>query len=80
MAYLQFVAAGLAFIAAIFWFLSGAVKLPEEITTGWGGTGGTAQKLGEALVKQSKFSKYAALSAGAASICEGLFLALTTTA
>jgi|TARA_B100000315_G_C14163294_1_gene401083 hypothetical protein len=74
MAYLQFAAAALAFIAAIFWLLSSRVKVPDEITVGYGGVGGTAQDLGNALIKQSKLSRYAALSAGAASICEAVFL------
>ena len=72
--YFQYAAAALAFIAAIFWFLSARVKHPENITMGWGGSGGTAQKLGDALIKQSRLSMYAALFAGAASLCEALFL------
>ena len=76
--YFQYAAAALAFIAAFFWLLSALVKLPKEINAGWGGVGGTAQELGEALVRQSRFSMCAALSAGLASICEAFFLALVT--
>ena len=80
MAYLQFVAAlqfaaaGLAFVAAAFWLWSARVKLPKEITSGFGGVGGTAQELVDAIILQSRRSAYAETSAAAASICEGLFL------
>ena len=76
--YFQYAAAALAFLAAIFWFLSAGVKLPEELNIGYGGVGGTVQELGEGLIQQSKFSKCAAISAGVASICEALFLAFST--
>ena len=78
MIYFQFAAAALALLAAVFWFLSARVKLPKKITSGWGGTGGTAQQLGDALVRQSRLSMCAALSAGAASFCQALFLAFSS--
>ena len=74
MTYLQFAAAGLAFVAAAFWLSSASVKLPKKITSGYGGVGGTAQELGDAITRQSRRSACAAVSAGVASICEGLFL------
>ena len=78
MIYFQFAAAALALLAAVFWFLSARVKLPKEITVGWGGVGGTAQELGEALVRQSGLSMRAAISAGAASFSQALFLAFSS--
>ncbi len=78
MTYLQFAAAGLAFVAAAFWLSSASVKLPKKITSGYGGVGGTAQELGDAIRRQSRRSAYAAATAGGASICEGLFLFLSS--
>ncbi len=74
MTYLQFAAAGLAFVAAAFWLSSARIKLPTEITVGFGGSGGSVQELGDALRRQSRLSACAAVSAGVASICEGVFL------
>ena len=66
-----------AVLAAGFWFASAMVKIPKEITMGWGGAGGTAQKLGDAVRHAGKRSGMAAASAGVAAICQGVSLLIT---
>jgi hypothetical protein len=39
----QWLSIGTGFLAAGFWFWSARVRLPTTITSGWGGSGGTAQ-------------------------------------
>ena len=65
-----------AFLAALFWFWSGLVKLPKDITVGYGGVGGSVQELGDELRRQSKRSARAAICAGIAAICQGFVLLL----
>jgi hypothetical protein len=44
------------FLAAGFWFWSARVRLPTTIISGWGGSGGTAQELGNKLHAQGHIS------------------------
>ncbi len=65
-----------AFAAAGFWFASTTVKMPVEITTGWGGSGGSVQELGDAVRKQGRRSAFAAAFAGLSALCQGVVLLL----
>jgi hypothetical protein len=53
-----------ALSAAGFWFWSATIKLPKEITSGYGGVGGSVQTLGDKLRFQSRLSATAAAFAG----------------
>lgn len=64
-----------AFLAAFFWFWSArGVPLPEKITSGWGGSGGTAQVLGDALRRQAELSAYGAICAAVSAISQAILL------
>jgi hypothetical protein len=49
-----------ALLAAGFWFWSAAIKLPKEITSGYGGVGGSVRTFGNKLRFQSHLSALAA--------------------
>ena len=60
-------------LAALLWFLSAAIpRLPQKMTVGWGGVGGTQDGLLDAFKKQTYLSKAAAVAAGVAALCQGL--------
>jgi hypothetical protein len=61
-----------ALLAAGFWFWSAAVKLPKEITSGYGGVGGSMQALGDNLRFQSRLSAVAAIFAGLAALLQAV--------
>jgi len=71
---LNWVAVVCAFIAALFWFCSASTRLPKEITIGFGGSGGSAQELGDKLRLQSRFSAIAAVFAGIAAAAQAITL------
>ena len=72
----EWASANLAFAAAGFWLWSASARLPNEITTGFGGSGGTAQELGDKLRQQSGRSAAAAACAAFAAISHGIALSL----
>ena len=57
-------------VAAFLWFASAVPNLPERMTVGWGGTGGSQDKLLAALKVQAWRSKLAAGAAGIAAFCQ----------
>jgi hypothetical protein len=61
-----------ALLAAAFWFWSAAIKLPKEITSGYGGSGGSVQKLGDQLRFQSRLSAAAAVFAGLSALSQAI--------
>lgn len=63
-----------AFLAAGLWFASACVNLPKQINMGWGGVGGTAQDLVDAVRRAAIRSGFAAACAGAAATCQGASL------
>ena len=73
LAIFNWVSAAFALLAAIFWFWSAWVPLPEKITSGYGGSGGSAQVFGDALRRQARLSAYGAACA-AVSACQAVFL------
>ena len=68
----QWTSIAAAFAAAAAWFVSAAIKLPTEITVGFGGSGGSVQTLGEKLKSQSRWSAIAAAFAGVSAIAQGI--------
>lgn len=64
-------------IAAFFWFASAMVRLPQRITVGFGGAGGTAQELGEAVRRQSRWSACGAIAAAIAAGAQAVSMALS---
>jgi hypothetical protein len=75
--YLNWVIVIFAFLAAAFWLWSSTQRLPKKITSGWGGSGGSAQELADKLRRQSALSAIGALFAAIAAFFQGLALALT---
>jgi hypothetical protein len=73
---LNWLSVGFALLAAGFWLLSAVVRLPKKITAGYGGVGGTAQEMGEALCRQAGRSMVAAVCAALASACQAIVLSL----
>jgi hypothetical protein len=69
---LTWLSIGGAAFAALFWWVSATVRLPERVTVGFGGAGGTAQELGEAVRRQSRWSAAAAIAAGVAAAAQGV--------
>lgn len=63
-----------ALLAAVYWFLSSRQKIPQTISIGWGGEGGTAQQLGDALKEIGRLSTKAAFFAFLAAIFQALSL------
>ncbi len=61
-----------ALLAAGFWLWSASIRLPKEITSGWGGAGGSAQTLGDKLRLQSRLSAAAAFFAGASALLQAV--------
>ena len=61
-----------ALLAAGFWFWSATIKLPKEITSGYGGVGGSVQTLGDKLRFQSRLSGLAAVFAGLSASSQAL--------
>lgn len=61
-----------ALLAAGFWFWSAAIKLPKEITSGYGGVGGSVQTLGDQLRIQSRLSATAAVFAGLSALTQAV--------
>lgn len=60
-----------AFLAALFWFLSARVKFPENLEASWDAIKG-AEELSAALKAQTRYSAWAAVSAGSAAVLQGL--------
>jgi hypothetical protein len=60
------------FLAAGFWFWSARVRLPTTIISGWGGSGGTAQELGNKLHAQGHISAAAASFSGLSLLCQAI--------
>jgi hypothetical protein len=77
---LNWMSAVASFLAAASWFRSAAVSLPKEITSGFGGVGGTAQVLGDALRRQSRLSAWGAACAAVAVLIQGAVLLLSDAA
>lgn len=71
---LNWISAVCAFLAAAFWFASARIRLPKEITTGYGGVGGSAQILGNRLRLQANLSALGAFFAGVAATTQGIAL------
>ncbi len=63
-----------AILAAVFWFMSAMVKIPNDITSGYGGVGGSAQELGHAISRQGCLSAKAAACAGVAALLQAISL------
>jgi hypothetical protein len=61
-----------ALFAAGFWFWSATIKLPKEITSGFGGSGGSVQTLGDKLRFQSRLNAVAAFFAGLAALLQAI--------
>jgi hypothetical protein len=61
-----------ALLAAGFWFWSSTIKLPKEITSGYGGAGGSVQVLGDKLRFQSRLSAIAASFAGLSAVLQAV--------
>jgi hypothetical protein len=61
-----------AVLAAVFWFWSATIRLPKEITSGYGGVGGSAQTLGDKLRLQSRLSAVAASFAGLSALLQAI--------
>lgn len=61
-----------ALLAAGFWFWSATIRLPKEITSGYGGSGGSMQTLGDRLRLQSRLSASAALFAGISAVLQAV--------
>jgi len=49
MLYVSIGSAAFALAAAVLWFCSALIKLPNEISVGFGGVGGSVQDLGDQL-------------------------------
>lgn len=62
-----------ALLAAGFWFWSATIKLPKEITSGYGGAGGSVQTLGDKLRFQSRLSAIAAFFAGLSALTQAIY-------
>jgi hypothetical protein len=69
---LQWTSTICATLAAGFWFWSAAIKLPKQITSGYGGIGGSVQTLGDNLRFQSRLSAVAAVFAGLSAFSQAL--------
>lgn len=67
---LELLSAGLALLAASLWLRSALIKTPEKITMGYGGSGGSAQELGEAIRNQARWSSWAAYAAAASAVTQ----------
>ena len=65
-----------AFCAAVFWFWSASQRLPEKITSAYGGVGGSMQELGDKLRRQSGLSACAAACAGLAALSQIIALSM----
>ena len=63
-----------AFSASVFWFWSSSQRWPKILTSGWGGSGGSMQTLGDKLRRQSVLSACAAACAGMAALLQGIAL------
>lgn len=61
-----------AIFAAFLWWWSASIKSPEKITSGYGGTGGSMQELGDAIRKQSRLSAWAARFAALSAILQAV--------
>jgi hypothetical protein len=70
---IQWVGTVFAVLAAGFWFWSAAIRLPKEITTGFGGVGGSMQTLGDKLRLQSRLSATAAVFAALAALAQAVY-------
>jgi hypothetical protein len=64
-------------LAAYYWFKSGTVKFPEVINVGYGGSGGTIDELGKALVKQGRLNCYGAIAASVSACAQLTSLVLS---
>ena len=74
---LNWISVVFAALAAGFWLWSATVSLPERITSGFGGSGGSAQVLGDALRWQARLSALGATCASVAAASHAVALALT---
>ena len=61
-----------ALAAARYWYASSCQKIPENLTIGWGGVGGSVQELGEALREIGRLSAKAAFCAFLAATFQAL--------
>lgn len=68
--WLSVVTAMASLIAAGFWAASAIVKLPTLIASGYGGVGGSAQQLGDAVRRQSMLSAFGAVFACIAALAQ----------
>ena len=73
---LNWVSVVFAVLAAAFWFWSASVGLPNRITIGFGGSGGSVQVLGDALRWQARLSALGATCAAVAAASQAVALAL----
>lgn len=63
---------GLTSFSAGFWLWSALLRLPQNFTVGWGGTGGTSDDLMTTLKSQSRLNAFAAACMAAAIVFEHL--------
>ena len=73
---LSWVSVVFASLAAVFWGWSALVRLPERVTSGWGGSGGSAQAMGDALRRQARLSQFGAACAAVAAAAQAVLLLL----
>jgi hypothetical protein len=69
---LSWIAVASAAVAAGLWLWSAKVRLPDQITVGYGGVGGSVQTMADALRRQSRLSAAAAVAAGVSSFAQAL--------
>lgn len=67
---LQTISAGFAVVAAILWFVSASIQIPEIIKTKLSGNG----SITDLMQKQSRWSAFAALAAGASALTQAASL------
>jgi hypothetical protein len=73
---LSWISVVFASLAAVFWGWSAAVHLPERVTSGWGGSGGSVQAMGDALRRQARLSQLGAACAAVAAAAQAMLLLL----
>jgi hypothetical protein len=66
-----------ALLAAYYWFKSGMVKFPDAINVGYGGSGGTIDELGKALIRQGRLNCYGAVAASVSACAQLIGIVLS---
>jgi hypothetical protein len=71
-ALLNLASAVMAVVDAGLWLKSATIKTPEKINSGYGGSGGSMQQLGDAIRRQSRWSAGAAIAAAIAALLQAV--------